>query len=134
MHVKIGGRRRGSGVPAITTLLYWQVGEQVSRMFGRFFQLFLLASIVLLLPTFFYLSRQQYSYNPAKDFALLQMSGQTSQGSGPPPALDPQIAQAWKWSSLLDGNNGQPAGKPGHSEPNPPKDVIMPKMDNATAK
>ena len=111
-------------------------------MIGRFAQLFLLASVVLLLPTMFYLSRQQQPYSLAKDYALMQT--QKTQGEGPPPALDPKIAQSWKWTNPWEGwTNLLPAGmapgeKGGKSEgegkKGEAKGAIMPKMDDATAK
>jgi hypothetical protein len=113
---------------------------------SRFYQLFLLAAMVLLFPSLFYLSRQQQPYNMARDFALMQT--QTTQGSGPPPAIDPQIAQSWKWKKPWDGwempSSGMGALKAklpfggGHAEKGKgvevPSKVIMPKMENATAK
>lgn len=111
-----------------------------ATMIGRFSQLFLLASVVLMLPTLFYLSRQQQPYSIAKDYALMQT--QKTQGSGPPPAIDPQIAQSWKWNKPWDGwgdlitsatdkMKGKTANKAAKIQE---KGVIMPKMDNATAK
>lgn len=111
---------------------------------GRFIQLFLLAAMVLLLPSLFYLSRQQQPYSAARDFALMQT--QTTQGNGPPPAIDPQIAQSFKWkkpwetwdlpssgvaalkAKLPFGNNKVEEVTEG------PSAAIMPKMENATAK
>lgn len=139
-------------------------------MLGRFFQLFLLASLVLLLPSLFYLSQQQHPYSIARDYALMQTGQQQpqqqqpgygnglgrnapagqvappahegSQGQGPPPALDPEIAQSWKWANLHWPGRGK-GGKVGQSPASPPAaapagarvdGVIMPKMENVTAK
>lgn len=107
-------------------------------MLGRFFQLFMLAALVLLLPSLFYLSRQQQAYDVAKDFALMQT--QKTQGQGPPPAIDPELAQAWKWSKPWQGwesgvealREKLPFGKSIEEEVS--NKAIMPKMDNATVK
>jgi len=89
-------------------------------MIGRYVQLFMLASMVLLLPSLFYLSRQHQDYSIAKDYSLMQTHSyeengkdweklsqqnqvQGSQGHGPPPALDPEIAQSWKFSNVWHG-------------------------------
>lgn len=116
-------------------------------MIGRFIQLFLLASMVLLIPSLFYLSRQQQPYNVAKDFALMQT--QKTQGNGAPPAIEPQLAQAWKWKKPWAEGWGQIGAKMGElagsakiaPEKGPEKSndvkvegAIMPKMENATAK
>lgn len=107
----------------------------------------MLASMVLLLPTLFYLSRQQQPYNVAKDFALMQT--QKSQGDGAPPALEPQMAQSWKWSkplagwgpgagtfiekskAVLGGGDGKGGGD---QTAEAPAGAVMPKMENVTAK
>ena len=112
---------------------------------GRFIQLFLLASMVLLLPSLFYLSRQQQAYSAAKDYALMQT--QKSQGQGAPPAIEPEMAQAWKWSDPWKGwRAGAPladqgkallsgaTSKTGDSTPPVTAGAVMPKMENATAK
>jgi hypothetical protein len=95
--------------------------------------------MVLLLPTFFYLSKQQQPYNIAKDFALMQT--QKSQGNGPPPAIEPALAQAWKWKKPWEGWTATGADKlsldylKGNSDKEAAiKGAIMPKMENATAK
>ena len=132
-------------------------------MIGRYVQLFMLASMVLLLPSLFYLSRQHQDYSIAKDFSLMQTqsykdngqdwqqlsqqnSVQGSQGHGPPPALDPEIAQAWKfsnvWHGLGLGNNqaqsevekAKAALSSQAAQPIVSEGAIMPKMVNATAK
>lgn len=74
----------------------------------RFLQLFLLASMVLLLPSLFYLSREKTPYIPSEDLALLQ----TSQGHGPEPApVDANMAQSWKWGADTLGSWKESAGK-----------------------
>lgn len=118
-------------------------------MLGRFLQLFLLATVVLLLPSLFYLSRQHEPYSIARDYSLMQTPSykenqqwkeqhreQGSQGNGSPPALDPEIAQAWKWTKPWQGWGANEDTKPIADAPQPPKaeGVIMPKMENATAK
>lgn len=74
----------------------------------RFLQLFLLASMVLLLPSLFYLSREKTPYIPSEDVALMQ----TSQGHGPEPApVDASVEQSWKWGADKLGSLKESAGK-----------------------
>lgn len=110
-------------------------------MLARFFQLFMLAALVLLLPSLFYLSRQQQAYDVAKDYALMQT--QKTQGQGPPPAIDPELAQSWKWTKPWEGWDFKAPGVEALREKLPfgkstagdvSSKAIMPKMDNATAK
>lgn len=79
----------------------------------------------------------------ARDFALMQT--QTTQGKGPPPAIDPQLAQSWKWSKPWDtwdlpGSGVAaikaklPFGGQADKVADVPVNAIMPKMENATAK
>lgn len=132
-------------------------------MIGRYVQLFLLASMVLLLPSLFYLSRQHQDYSIAKDYSLMQTHSykengndwqqlseqnkvQGSQGHGSPPALDPEIAQAWKFSNVWHGlglgnkqaeseaEKAKAALSAQAAQPIVSQGAIMPKMTNATAK
>lgn len=117
-------------------------------MLGRFLQLFLLASMVLLLPSLFYLSRQHQDYSVAKDYSLMQTHSfkengelgqqvkakQSSQGSGAPPALDAKVAQSWKWTNPWHGWSNKASDQSATSPLAIGAGAIMPKMENATAK
>jgi hypothetical protein len=123
-------------------------GAELGKMLGRFLQLFLLASLVLLLPSMFYLSRQHQDYSIARDYSLMQthsfkenveaggqiQAKQSSQGVGPPPALDAKIAQAWKWANPLHGWGDTSASKDSVDQRTPEAGAIMSKMTNETAK